>query len=258
MPLIISPITTPNFIKKLTSEFNAKPIERNIYNDMWYNNFKEQTYEAEINNQRTFIMFPGYSGPVIMQALFHDYSLHIKNHDPKPEAYFIGRVFTWPNSNIKTGEIGFVEYVDSPDSTEQALYKIAKQKEKDNSIEDYHKPNPNLQARIEAESLKQGFELNKFRTISTMTPNPEVFPNIKGFNDILSLTWRKIVAERSDKFNSGEYETACFYAASKILDLPAIAMIDVKDKKNKNYSYTNIGHDKPNLDKILTLIRSAI
>jgi hypothetical protein len=251
MPLIISPKTTEKVFKIFNDILELKKVKHEE-SGFWHGNFSDSFYEGL--NGLVHVLFTGYSGATAGQALL-EYVSHQKKFTDK-EVYFVGSVFAFSKSRLEPGDIAFVEDSYSPDSFEQAIYKNCKK----NKIKNFTKPDPFL--RQDILRIAKNFKLGLKPTKVYCRISPGIVSNLKRPTQLMadSMWWNFASGKFKYKdFDSGEYESASILATCKLLGLKGIALLDVKDKKNKEkYVLASSEQVKDALEKILVLIKELI
>jgi hypothetical protein len=75
------------------------------------------------------------------------------------------------------------------------------------------------------------------------------------------MWWKISLAKiRDQDCDSGEYESASVLACSKLFGIPAVALLDVKDKRysESEYKIASPGQKQQSLNSILEVIRESI
>ncbi|MBI1974837.1 MAG: hypothetical protein HYS57_00575 [Parcubacteria group bacterium] len=230
MPLVVSPKTNPHFKSALQEIFAFRPADEAVRKEIWHSNFKYELFETDLGGIRTFILFTGYSGASLGQALLYEYDRVIRAFDPRPELFYIGSCFATSQSALEPGDLVIATYTDSPDSYEQAVYQTLLL----NSMQGGHGADHLLIAR----ALAKAPDATLARIYCRMSPEP-----VRGFAKAHELNdkhwWWKFAESWGHEhgFDAGEYECASFYACACLIGLPALALLDVKDKRDATMTY---------------------
>ena len=253
MPLIISPKTTSEAIGQFSSMLNLEKVHPSETR-FWHDNFRDNFYRSADGTVNA--LFTGYSGAVVGQAIFEYYDRY-NNHDPNPGIYFVGRAFAFSSSNLELGDIVTALDSYSPDSFEQVIYENARII----GIADITRPDMNLYRKILAVALENRINVKQVHVYCTISPGVAL-----GFNkaeDLLATGMLQKLAMLKDAgkgFHCGEYESAAALATSRLLGIPAIALMDIKDKRNSATDYVVASDEQKStgLANILELIKKSI
>jgi purine-nucleoside phosphorylase len=250
MKLIISPKTTESVIEIFTDVLELRKVEENPF---WHGNFHDSFYEGL--NGLVNVLFTGYSGAVTGQALL-EYDEHYKD-DSKKEVYFVGSVYAFRDSKLEPGDLVYARDTFSPDSFEQSIYKNAKAR----GVKNITMPHRPLLTKVfeVAEELKIKFSPTNIYCCIT----PGFFPNFKNPTQLMNkaMWWKMSLCKIGENgFDSGEYESASVLATSKLLGIPAVALLDVKDKRlsENDYRTANSEQKTKALYSILNVIKGTV
>jgi len=230
MPLIISPKTTESVKAVFTEKLDLKKVPRKE-SGFWHGNFADSYYsglDGKVN-----VIFTGYSGAVTGQALIEYASRNLAN-DPRPEVYFIGSVFAFKHSSLELGDIVFAKDTYSPDSFEQCIYKNAQAR----GIDNITWPDSKLLGKTIAAATIQGIPFKTSKVYCRITPGH--MPNFTSPTQLMgdAMWWPIALNPNFEQgCDSGEYESAAVLATSKLFGIPAVALLDVKDKRYSETDY---------------------
>ena len=251
MPLVISPKTTGKILKKFTEKLSLKKIPETKF---WHGNFNDAFYEGL--DGLTKVIFTGYSGAVAGYSLI-EYATHYLENDTKPEVYFVGSVYAFRDSNLELGDIVYARDTFSPDNFEQSIYKNAKGR----GIENITSPDKNLLKKVLNIAREKSLNFKSGKIYCCITPG--YLPNFTNPMQLMDdAMWRKLAFNKIGEqgYNSGEYESASVLASSKLFGIPAVALLDVKDKSYSESDYRLASSEQKNkaLDSILDIIKESI
>lgn len=253
MALILCPKNTEKVIQTFSNVFRLRKVPKSDCK-FWHGNFKEFFYEGL--DGKVNVLFTGYSGAVVGQAIF-EYDNQYRSNNKKPEIYFVGSTYAFRDSKLEPGDLVYAIDSFSPDSFEQAIYENARIKH----IRDVGTPDPLLLKRILKISKSEKISLKPSKVYCRISPG--IYPKFQKATELMNeAMWWKLSLSSLDEngFDSGEYESASVLATSKLLDLPAVVLLDVKDKRYSPTEY-KIASDKQKkeaLNSILNLIKKSI
>ena len=253
MALVISPKTTRGNVEAYVNMLGLQKVPRNDCR-FWHGNFRDFFFVGK--DRRLSVLFTGYSGAVVGQAILQ-YDAQYREHDPKPGVYFVGSVYAFRDSDMEPGDLVLPVNTFSPDSFETAIYENARLCR----VEDATKPDEILKNRIlhiaeeEKINLKSG---NVYCCIS-----PGIYPQFHNGAELTDegMWWNLSLSEiKPGGFNCGEYESAAALATSRLLGIPAVALLDVKDKRCSPTDYMlATSEQKENaLKNMLTIVRRSV
>jgi|GEM_PF-6198074 len=253
MPLIISPKTTAEVLNTFTKKFDLQKVP-DSNNRFWHDNFRNAFYEGL--NGRTKVIFTGYSGAVAGYSVI-EYATHYLTEDPKPEVYFVGRLYAFRDSILEPGDIVYARDTFSPDSFEQSIYQNARGR----CIDNVTLPDTQLLEKILGISQEKSLNFKPAKVYCSITPG--YLPHFtKPMQLMDEAKWRKLALDKMDKkeCDSGEYESASVLACSRLFGIPAVALLDVKDKSYSESDYKLASYEQKNqaLNSILDVIRESI
>lgn len=251
MPLIISPKTTDKVLKTFTEKLNLKKIPETRF---WHGNFNDAFYEGL--NGLTKVIFTGYSGAIAGYSLI-EYATHYLADDPRPEVYFVGSVYAFRDSKLEPGDLVYARDTFSPDSFEQSIYFNADGR----GIEDITLPNQQLLEKVLGIAQEKSLNFRPSKVYCSITPG--YLPNFTKPMQLMdeAMWWKISLAKiRDQDCDSGEYESASVLACSKLFGIPAVALLDVKDKRysESEYKIASPEQKKQSLNSILEVIRESI
>ncbi len=257
MPLIICPKTTERVIKAFTEALELKKVPK-YEAKFWHGNFNNFYYWSPLGNLNTHVLFTGYSGAVVGQAIIEYVENHI-GYDLRQEIYFVGSVFAFGYSDLELGDIIIAEKAFSPDSFEAAIYKNIYAR----NIKNPEIPDVELLKRVIKIAGTKKLELKKGKVYCRISPGflPEFNKPCQLMNE--AMWWKFALANPENSsyydYNCGEYESAAVYATASLLNIPAIALLDVKDKRTLGgYFVADDETKKSALNNILKIIREML
>lgn len=253
MPLIISPKTTGEVIQIFTDVLRLEKVPKSRTR-FWHGNFTDSFYEGL--DDRVKVLFAGYSGAVVGQALL-EYAERYLPEDPDPRVYFVGSVFAFRHSRLELGDLAYAVDTFSPDSFEQAIYANAQAR----GIQDYRKPDSVLLDNVLRRAEKLGLRLKPTKVYCRISPG--FMPDFTSVGQLMgdAMWWKFALGElRHEDFDSGEYESATALATSKLFGMPAVALLDVKDKMISPEDYRIVGSDRKReaLREILNIVKESL
>lgn len=253
MPLIISPKTTQKVLHSFTEKLGLEKIPKKD-GRFWHGNFNDAFYNGL--NGLVKVMFTGYSGAVVGQALIEYVSEYLSD-DPKPEVYFVGSVFAFKDSGLDLGDIVYAKDTFSPDSFEQSIYKNARGRKLTNVT----LPNQQLLEKVLNIAKERSLDFKPSKVYCRITPG--YMPNFSTPRDLMdeAMWWKISLTETRERgCDSGEYESASVLASCKLFNIPAVALLDVKDKRysETNYKIASSEQKKQALHSILDVIRESV
>ncbi len=250
MPLIISPKTTSQVLAAFTRELN---LQKSPKGKFWHGNFNDNVYTG-LDGLVT-VLFTGYSGGVVGQAMI-EYTSNYLKEDQKPEAYFIGSVFAFRDSALNVGDIAYATDTFSPDSFEQSIYTNAEAR----NIQNITLPDPALLTKLQGVAQKQGVKIAPSKVYCCITPG--FAPQFTHPRQLMNTMWhaQSLAALDENSFDSGEYESASFLACSRLFGIPAVALLDVKDKRYSlsDYRLASTAQKDQALTAMLGIVRGCI
>lgn len=223
MAVIISPKTTDKVIRMFSDVLALRKVPKQE-GKFWHGNFNDKLYEGLDGLVK--VLFTGYSGAVVGQAIL-EYGEKYLESDPRKELYFVGSVYAFKDSVLEPGDLVFVEDTYSPDSFEKMIYENAAAK----GIQDISKPDPNLLARVMRIADEQGICIKPSKVYCRISPG--LLPSFSKPTELMDEgMWYKVSLAGIGEggCDSGEYESAAALSTSKLLGIPAVALMDVKDK----------------------------
>ena len=253
MSFIIVPKNTQKVISVFTEAFDLKKIPKSE-GKFWHGNFNDYLYDGL--GGKVKVLFSGYSGAVVGQALFEYYSNYLPE-DPNPEVYFVGSVYAFRDSDLEPGDLVYASDTFSPDSFEQSIYKNAEGR----NLKNYTQPEAKLLEKFlaAAKTLNNNFKLSKVYCCITPGYRPEFNKPKELMNE--AMWWKLSLSKINDgDYDSGEYESASVLATCRLLAIPAIAIFDVKDKRYSatKYKIATDEQKKSALNSILNTIKKSI
>lgn len=253
MPLIICPKTTSKVMRKFVEILGVRKVPSKK-GRFWHGNFNDFLYESL--DSRIKVLFTGYSGAVAGQAIF-EYDARYRGDDVKPEIYFVGSLYAFRDSQLEPGNLTYAEDSYSPDSFEMAIYENAKGR----GIKDIGMPDAILLSKIQKNAMAKNIRLKPARVYCRISPG--VYPEFQKVTELMheSMWWKMSLSPiMQGGFNSGEYESASVLATSKLLGIPAVALMDVKDKRYSASQYVIATNEQKGqaLNDILSIIENSV
>ena len=253
MSLIISPKTTEKVLKTFTEKLELRKVPKSD-GRFWHGNFNDSLYEGL--DGLTKVLFTGYSGAVAGQAMI-EYASEYLPTDQKPEVYFVGSVYAFKDSELEPGDLVFARDTFSPDSFEQSIYKNAKGR----GVNDVTQPNPQLLERVLGIAQEKSLDFRSSKVYCCITPG--YLPDFTKPTQLMdeAMWWKISLAELGEQdCDSGEYESASVLACSRLFGIPAVALLDVKDKRysESDYRIASAEQKKQALYSILDVIQESI
>ena len=256
MPFIICPKTTTKVKHAFRDMFDLRkaPPKRNKF---WYGNFRENYYEGLGGNVR--VLFSGYSGAVVTWGI-GEYRKHHLKDDPRPEVYMVGSVFAFRDSTLELGDVMTASDSYSPDSVEQRIY----EKSALMGIAEPGKPDPELLRRVLLSADKISIPLSQHNVYCRATPDfwagSPGSPNGDELN--METFWQDMALSpiHPNGYDCGELETAACLAACNLWGIPAVSLLDVKDKRfsETDYRVESKEQGRKGLISILKIVKRTI
>jgi purine-nucleoside phosphorylase len=254
MPLIISPKTTSEAIGQFSSMLNLEKVHPSETR-FWHDNFRDNFYRSADGTVNA--LFTGYSGAVVGRAIFEYYDMY-KDQDPNPAIYFVGRAFAFSSSHLELGDIvtAFDSY--SPDSFEQKIYENARI----TGVRDITQPDAKLYIKLLSVAFENHINIKQVNVYCTISSG--LAPGFNKAEDLLAAGMLQQLAllnkDARKGFHCGEYESAAVLATSRLLGIPAIALMDIKDKRNSATDYIVASDEQKStgLANILELIKKSV
>lgn len=251
MSLIISPKTTQRILTTFTKKLNLQKVSQTRF---WHGNFNDSFYEGLGGLAK--VIFTGYSGAVAGYSLI-EYATHYLKEDSKPEIFFVGSVYAFRDSKLELGDLVYARDTFSPDSFEQAIYKNAKGR----GVNNITLPDMRLLGKVLDIAKRESLDFKPSKVYCRISPG-----YMPDFNNPMQLMdeamwWKISLAEiGEDQCDSGEYESAAVLACSRLFNIPAIALFDVKDKRysRSDYKVASAEQKEQALDSILEVIKETI
>jgi hypothetical protein len=253
MAFILVPKTTQKVIGVFSEALDLKKIEK-ADGKFWHGNFNDFLYAGLDGMVK--VLFAGYSGAVAGQALL-EYASNYRAEDRKPEVYFFGSVYAFKDSDLEPGDLVYARDTYSPDSFEQSIYQNARAK----NLERFTEPDPKLLDRILSIAKSKGYDFRSTKVYCCITPGfmPDFTKPSQLMNEAMwwPVSLSGIGAQGCD---SGEYESASVLATCRLLGIPAVALLDVKDKRYSTTDYRIATEEQKiqALSRILDVIRGSI
>jgi purine-nucleoside phosphorylase len=253
MALVISPRSTKEVIDTFVRRLDLKKVP-NTEGKFWHGNFNDSLYEGLEGLVK--VLFPGYSGAVAGQALI-EYADHYLPDEEKPEVYFVGSVYAFRDSDLELGDIAYARDTFSPDSFEQSIYTNAKAR----GVEDITLPDPRLLAKVQSTARCLELVLKPAKVHCSITPGH--FPGFTNPSQLMDDgMWWKLSLNRIPQggCDSGEYESAAVLASSRLFNIPAVALLDVKDKiySPEEYKVASGAQRMRALSSMLDIVRLSV
>ena len=226
------------------------PVQNNKF---WHGNFSENFYEGP---DTVKVLFTGYSGAVVGQAIY-EYASHYLSDDPLPEIYFVGGVYAFRDSALNVGDIVYARDTFSPNSFEQNVYDNTF----DRGIENVSKPDPILLTKILKVAKAKTIKIKPAKVYCDIDFG--YYPDFDDPKQLMNeaMWWKlSLTSIPKDGFNSGDYESAAALATSKLFEIPAVALMDVKYKRYSETDYKVATSEQKNkaLNNILTILHDVL
>ncbi len=253
MSLILTPKTTQKIISAFSEAFDLKKVPKSD-SKFWHGNFNDYLYDGLAGLVK--VLFTGYSGAVMGQALL-EYASNYRGEDKKPEVYFVGSVYAFRDSALEPGDLVYARDSFSPDSFEQSIYKNAKAR----NLRKFTEPNRKLLEKILQNAKERDYDFKPSKVYCCITPGfmPKFTKPTQLMNEAM---WWRLSLSKIDKYDcdSGEYGSASVLATSNLLDIPAVALFDVKDKRYSTTEYKIASDEQKRqaLYSILDVIKRSI
>ena len=232
MPFLVTPKTSRKMREALDEVFGLQLAPNAVRKEIWHANFRENLFLSEVAGQTVFIMLTGYGNATLGLAILREYNRNLKPLDPQPELYYLGSCFATAQSSLWPGDLVVARYAYSDESFEQSIYETCRQ----NGLLPCLHPSKDLFIAVKQAANRLGIDLFEANIYCRMTPPVEkgIMPDklLSSWWDKFALYWRK-----EHKYDAGEYECAAFYAVSGFIQCPAIALLNVKDKKDEKGKY---------------------
>ncbi len=211
--LIISPKTHSKSVKQFVDFFNAKKSDV----PFWHSNFKDYHFIGSIDGEPIHLLFCGYGEGTMYHAIVHAYEKFLKKDDKNPGIIYVGACFASSLSDINLGDIVIPT---SSHSDSEIVKEI--QIKSENTSEEF---NEGLIENMLHAANELSIPVQTGRIFCKETYDPDFwFPFAKDWGP-------------KQDYIAGEVESAACITVSNLINVPCVALLDVKDKINSDGEY---------------------
>jgi purine-nucleoside phosphorylase len=211
--LIISPKTHSKSVKQFVDFFNAKKSDVSF----WHSNFKDYHFIGNVGDETVHLLFCGYGEGTMYHAIVHAYEKFLRKEDKNPGIIYVGACFVSLLSDTNLGDI-VVPMLSHSDS--EIVKEI--QIKSGNTSEEFDNE---LVKSILSSATELSIPARTGNIFCKETYDPDFwFPFAKDWGS-------------KQNYVAGEVESAACIAASHLINVPCVALLDVKDKVNSDGEY---------------------
>ncbi|MEM5869945.1 MAG: hypothetical protein QXR09_02135 [Candidatus Aenigmatarchaeota archaeon] len=226
MPLLITPSLNPKDKEVIVNFFRAKPL---VGVKFWPSNFKSyddvpplanNSFVAKVGKHKLFILCVGYGEQGIEYGI-DEYERVLRENDTLQEIYFIGSCYATKQSNLKVGDI--VLPFKSEVGGEHTKFYVQKLLER--GVKDPTSFDEKLVKKVRKIAKREKIKIHSGKIFSA--------PIDKGY------PWDEFHEKGYEKgYIAAELESAAVATLAKYFNIPAVAIIRVKDtgKPDKSWS----------------------